>query len=299
MSTALFSDLFLELTGSAPFPWQQALYDRLLGSEPPSVADLPTGLGKTSVVAIWLITLLTHPEKVSRRLVYVVNRRTVVDQTSAEVERIRERLKANPELNAKLTALCAVPVDAPLALSTLRGQFADNREWCADPARPAVIVGTVDMIGSGLLFNRYTCGFKTRPHHAAFLGQDVLLVHDEAHLEPAFQKLLDSIVDEQKRCGDARPLHVLQLTATARNSSKPFTLTPQDEEHEVVRQRLSARKHLRLSPIEDEKPAPLDAKLGELALARRDSGRLNSCLMKFLPGPCAVWNERDSSRSPS
>jgi len=269
-----FAKLFELLTGSKPFPWQDAFYQCLIENEcPPQSADLPTGLGKTSVVAIWLIALLTHRDRVPRRLVYVVNRRTVVDQTSAEVERIRERLKANPELNTKLTALCAVPVDEPLALSTLRGQFADNREWCADPARPAVIVGTVDMIGSGLLFSRYTCGFKTRPHHAAFLGQDALLVHDEAHLEPAFQKLLDSIVDEQKNCGDARPLHVLQLTATARNSSKPFTLTPEDEEHEVVRQRLNARKHLRLHAIEDEKPVPLAAKLSELALARRDSGR--------------------------
>jgi CRISPR-associated endonuclease/helicase Cas3 len=271
-----FSEIFLGLTGSKPFPWQEAFYRCLIADEcPPQTADLPTGLGKTSVVVIWLIALLTHPNRVPRRLVYVVNRRTVVDQTSAEVERLRERLKANPDRLAKLTALCAVPVplDEPLALSTLRGQFADNREWCADPARPAVIVGTVDMIGSGLLFCRYTCGFKTRPHHAAFLGQDVLLVHDEAHLEPAFQKLLDSIVEEQKRCGDARPLHVLQLTATARDSSKPFSLTQADEEHEVVSQRLNARKHLRLIAIEDEKPALLAAKLSELALARRDSGR--------------------------
>lgn len=269
-----FAEIYLDLTGSKPFPWQEAFYRCLIEDErPPQSADLPTGLGKTSVVAIWLIALLTHPNRVPRRLVYVVNRRTVVDQTSTEVERLQERLKANPELIVKLMALCAVPVDVPLALSTLRGQFADNREWCADPARPAVIVGTVDMIGSGLLFSRYTCGFKTRPHHAAFLGQDVLLVHDEAHLEPAFQRLLDSIVDEQKRCGDARPLHVLQLTATARDSSKPFTLTPADEDHEIVRQRLDARKHLRLSQIEDEKPAPLAAKLSELALARRDSGR--------------------------
>lgn len=270
----LFPSLFELLTGSKPFPWQEAFYRCLTEDErPPQTADLPTGLGKTSVVVIWLIALLTHPDRVPRRLVYVVNRRTVVDQTSVEVERLRERLKANPELIAKLSTLCAVPADMPLALSTLRGQFADNREWCADPARPAVIVGTVDMIGSGLLFSRYTCGFKTRPHHAAFLGQDVLLVHDEAHLEPAFQKLLDSIVAEQSRCGDARPLHVLQLTATARGSSQPFTLTPADEGHEIVRQRLNAPKDLRLSLIEDEKPALLAAKLSELALARRDSGR--------------------------
>ena len=129
---------------------------------------------------------------------YRVNRRTVVDQTTVEVERLRERVqRTHPTRSRRLERLCAVPTEIPLALSTLRGQFADNREWCADPARPAVIVGTVDMIGSGLLFSRYTCGFKTRPHHAALLGQDALLVHDEAHLEPAFQILLNSIVDEQ------------------------------------------------------------------------------------------------------
>jgi CRISPR-associated endonuclease/helicase Cas3 len=272
MPAADFKSLFAQITGSQPFPWQEALFVRFIAEGPlPSAADIPTGLGKTSVVAIWLIALVLHPEKVARRLVYVVNRRTVVDQTTEEVSRIRNRLYEFPELLEKLRGLCAVPADAPLALSTLRGQFADNREWCADPARPAVIVGTVDMIGSGLLFSRYTCGFKTRPHHAAFLGQDVLLVHDEAHLEPAFQELLDSIVKEQKH--DARPLHVLQLTATARGSVDAFTLTPADEEHEVVRQRLQAKKHLKLIPIEDEKPAPLAAKLSELALARRDSGR--------------------------
>ena len=28
----------------------------------------------------------------------------------------------------------------------------DNREWLDDPAAPAIVVGTVDMIGSRLLF---------------------------------------------------------------------------------------------------------------------------------------------------
>ncbi|MBX9581437.1 MAG: hypothetical protein K2X87_14135 [Gemmataceae bacterium] len=89
--------------------------------------------------------------------------------------------------------------EPPLAISTLRGQFADNREWTADPARPAVVVGTVDMIGSRLLFGGYGCSYKTRPLHAGFLGQDALLVHDEAHLEEPFQKLLKAIECEQRR----------------------------------------------------------------------------------------------------
>ena len=277
LRTFMFSELFLALTGTSPFPWQQSLYEGFNRCEIPSATDLPTGLGKTSVVAIWLIALLTHPEKVPRRLVYVVNRRTVVDQTTAEVERLRKQLGEMPDLLASLTKLCAVPTDMPLALSTLRGQFADNREWCADPARPAVIVGTVDMIGSGLLFSRYTCGFKTRPHHAALLGQDALLVHDEAHLEPAFQTLLNSLVDEQKRCGDSRPLRVLQLSATNRNgavaddSTPPLKLSEADKANETVRRRIHATKQLRLTAIADEKQ--LADQISELSLARRDSGR--------------------------
>lgn len=269
--SASFPDLFEKLTGSVPFPWQTALYQLLITGLLPTAADIPTGLGKTSVVTIWLIALLTHPDQVPHRLVYVVNRRTVVDQTTAEVEFLRTRLREHPTLLAKLQGLCAIPTEKPLALSSLRGQFADNREWSIDPARPAVIVGTVDMIGSGLLFSRYTCGFKTRPHHAALLGQDVLLVHDEAHLEPAFQSLLESIAAEQRRCAEARALSVLQLTATSRSEAPAFILTSDDEKDSRVRQRLNAPKQLHLHPIANEKELP--DKLAELALSHRESGR--------------------------
>src|SRR5438067_2541619 len=187
MNEAEFAAAFLALTGTPPFPWQLELYDKWFRhGKFPSSCNLPTGLGKTSVVAIWLIALANHPGIIPRRLVYVVNRRTVVDQTTDEVEKLRQNL---PKLNSYLGSL---------ALSTLRGQFADNREWSADPSRPAVICGTVDMIGSRLLFSGYGVGFKTKPLHVGFLGQDVLVVHDEAHLEPAFQDLLTAIEKEQR-----------------------------------------------------------------------------------------------------
>jgi CRISPR-associated endonuclease/helicase Cas3 len=275
-----FDSSFHALTGNKPFRWQIRLFDRFLAGEIPSGADVPTGLGKTSVVAIWLIALIAHPQRMPRRLVYVVNRRTVVDQTTAEVVRLRERLRASPELLSGLPAMPATPSDFPLAISTLRGQFADNREWCADPARPAVIVGTVDMIGSGLLFSRYTCGFKTRPHHAALLGQDALLVHDEAHLEPAFQKLLNDIVAEQKRCNEARPLRVLELSATTRGVAAPFSLIDDDQNDERVKQRLHAPKRLVLHSVTDEKQ--LADELAKLALARRDSGRAVLVFARFV-----------------
>jgi CRISPR-associated endonuclease/helicase Cas3 len=256
-----FPDAFHQLTGEKPFPWQKALYDKWFskGKTPPS-CNLPTGLGKTSVIAIWLIALANRA-KVPRRLVYVVNRRTVVDQTTDEVERYREN---------------KVPGIPDFAISTLRGQFADNRAWSADPSRPAVICGTVDMIGSRLLFSGYGVGMKAKPLHAGFLGQDTLLVHDEAHLEPAFQKLLEAIRDEQQRCKDFRPLRVMELTATSRGLAEAFGLTDADRRDKTVRKRIGARKALRLHELSDTKKAA-----DELAAKAQEFDDRNRAVLVF------------------
>ncbi|MGH9344759.1 MAG: type I-G CRISPR-associated helicase/endonuclease Cas3g [Terriglobia bacterium] len=278
-----FRDRFRALTGEYPFPWQEDLYMGWFsqGHFPPS-CNLPTGLGKTSVVAIWLIALANRPEQFPRRLVYVVNRRTVVDQTTNEVEKLRQNL-GPAGLLGPLSQLCALPLkdgDAPLAISTLRGQFADNREWSTDPARPAVIAGTVDMIGSRLLFSGYRVGFKARPLHAGFLSQDTLLIHDEAHLEPAFQKLLSAIHEEQERCQEFRKLQVMALTATSRAREGSFSLTekeknppsdfpdPPTEPLHVVWRRLKGKKGLKYHVVKRDEVAK---QIGMLARDRRTS----------------------------
>ena len=264
-----FDAAFAALTGNAPFPWQQALYrDWFSQGKFPASCNLPTGLGKTNVIAVWLIALANHPDVVSRRLVYVVNRRTVVDQTTDVAKKLKE--------NAGKIGV------EELAISTLRGQFADNREWSADPSRPAIICGTVDMIGSRLLFSGYGLGFKSRPLHAGFLGQDVLLVHDEAHLEPAFQDLLVAIKNEQARCKEFRKFHVVELSATSRGGGTPFGLTDEEkqspsEEYEppskpihTVWRRLSARKGVKLHGIKRDTVAKT---IGETARRWKDADK--------------------------
>jgi len=242
-----FDARFAALTGSGrkPFPWQRRMFHELLRGEVPSLCEIPTGLGKTSVIALWLLARASGA-KLPRRLVYVVNRRTVVDQATTEVERLRANL-------------AAAGIPEVLELSTLRGQMADNRAWSADPSRPAVICGTVDMIGSRLLFSGYRVGFKTRPLHAGFLGQDTLLVHDEAHLEPAFQRLIESIQMEQRASRDPWPLRVMALTATPERSSPgggrgqvPFRLDKDDDADPEVAKRLRAVKKLSLHPHGDK-----------------------------------------------
>ncbi len=87
-----FPTAFRALTGNVPFPWQERLYARMTGGDLPESCDIPTGLGKTAVIPIWLIALAGRNHAVPRRLVYVVNRRTVVDQATEEAKKVREKL---------------------------------------------------------------------------------------------------------------------------------------------------------------------------------------------------------------
>jgi len=52
-----FDAAFEALTGNSPFGWQRRLFERLRCGDIPYVCDLPTGLGKTSVIPIWTIAL--------------------------------------------------------------------------------------------------------------------------------------------------------------------------------------------------------------------------------------------------
>lgn len=293
---ASFNELFQSLTGNPPFPWQRRLFESFVESpgELPESCSLPTGLGKTAVIAIWLLALAHHRgQGFPRRLAYVVNRRTVVDQATDEAENILGKLMADEappalvELRERLQSFAAIASEPPLAISTMRGQRAESNDWCRDPARAAIVVGTVDMIGSRLLFSGYRLGFRRWPLHAGLLGQDTLLVHDEAHLEPAFQALLLGIEREQQSEADcfaetwkgdlSRRLRVMELSATTRSESagerkvRMFGLEKEDFADETIRRRVTARKGLALHTIEDEKKLP--DKLAELALVKRDSGQ--------------------------
>ena len=284
MADINFDATFEALTGNAPFPWQRALYERFIGDgngNIPESCSIPTGLGKTRVMAVWVIAL-ANGANVPRRLVYVVNRRTVVDQSTDEAVKMRDRLDSVPELaniTAQLRRLSGADERGPaLAVSTLRGQLAESRDWWENPARPAIVVGTIDLIGSRLLFQGYRAGLNRRPVFAAFLGHDSLLVHDEAHLEPAFQKVIEAIEREQGRENSeamaTRRLRVMALTATPRTEgATPFRLTAAEQLKEPgvpgVRERLFANKGMKF--FEAKRDAIVGA-IAKLALLHKGSG---------------------------
>src|SRR5690606_8000829 len=161
-----FNALYCALTGhDGACRWQHRLFTEFEAGTFPTDIELATGLGKTSIIVLWVLALgralARGSYSVPRRLAYVVDRRVVVDQASEFAEQVRERLEQaakdeNHLLHTLATTLkSAGCTSSVVELSTLRGQRALDTRWREDPTRPAIIVGTVDMIGSRLLFSAY------------------------------------------------------------------------------------------------------------------------------------------------
>lgn len=247
-----FDTAFEALTGHPPFPWQRRLFGELSCGKLPSAVDIPTGLGKTAVMALWLLAR-AGGAPLPRRLVYVVDRRAVVDQATEIAETLRENLEC-AELESVRQGLS---LDGALPISTLRGRYRDNREWQEDPAGPAIVVGTVDMVGSRLLFSGYGVSRRMRPYEAGLMGCDTLVVLDEAHLARPFHRLLQTI--EKKRSVFSGPaaglglpplFRMLPLSATLCGEEEPFRLNDEDRENGIVRKRLDAVKALSIEDLE-------------------------------------------------
>lgn len=218
-----FDSCYRALTGhNGACRWQHRLFENLVAGRFPTDIEVATGLGKTSIIALWVLALgraLAHNSKlVPRRLAYVVDRRVVVDQASEFAEKVLERLEqAAQDDNHALHALAMTLKNAGctasvVKISTLRGQRALDTRWRDDPTCPAVIVGTVDMIGSRLLFSAYgRVGPWGRALEAGLVGQDCLLVLDEAHLCSPFATTLAAI---ERRVGTLAPFAVVRMGAT-------------------------------------------------------------------------------------
>ena len=236
---------FRALVGHDPYPWQRRLYARLVAGAVPDAVDVPTGCGKTACVLLSLLARLEN-RSLPRRVVHIVDRRALVDQSAEAVRGWVDRMWALPSLSRAFDSQAAFPAGRPVALGVLRGGHADEGAWRLDPARPAVVVGTVDMVGSRLLFAGYGTGRSRRAMDAGLLGHDALVLLDEAHLSPAMAGLLDAIAG----LGDGRSFRVMKLSATAPGGcGDVLGLGPEDLGDEKLGRRFQAVKRTRLVEV--------------------------------------------------
>lgn len=281
-----FCDAFRALNGASPFPWQEEAFRRLTNGELLGPVDVPTGLGKTAIITVWLLALAWHRlgrgAAVANRLVYVVNRRAVVDQATDTVGDLCEKLcEIDDPIIRDLCAALGLASGKDLLMSTLRGQKAENRDWLTDPVRPAIVVGTVDMIGSRLLFSAYRSNRWLRPLYAGLIGQDAMVIHDEAHLEPAFDALVRSVAAMQQETGGGvlgKPLRVLSLSATQRgeDTQTPPLFDVNAHLAGEAKQRLEAKRTLNLREV---KPADLAEEMAAHALSLGDAAGVRGVIV--------------------
>ena len=255
-----FEDFFRAIHGCDPFPWQQALVNRLAETnEWPDILDLPTGAGKTAVLdaAVFHLALrAATPEKVAIRIVLVVDRRLVVDDAYIRAKRIasvldgietnQERLVKGErtvilEVSRRLRHLTGEEGE-PLVAERLRGGVPLEHEWARMPTQPTILCSTVDQVGSRLLFRGYGVSDRMKPVHAGLLGQDSLIFLDEAHLSRPFWQTLSSL----QRIGHAEIRTALLSATPGSNPKRPLELSRADRRHPILKKRLEAPKPARL-----------------------------------------------------
>lgn len=266
-----FAAFYRAINGRDPFPWQTRLAEYVAKNERwPGEIGVPTGLGKTACldIAVWWLAsqsdrapgLRTAPT----RIWWVVNRRLLVDSTAEHAKAIagalgdpvsvgsdaaeRDAIKC---IGERLRSLWTDPEAPPLDVISLRGGIASRSP--TDPARPTVILCTVPMYGSRLLFRGY--GSNRPSVDAAMAGTDSLVLLDEAHLAGHLRALVPALAACNPEARDtlgakrSRPT-VVSLTATGDSSERArFDLDDDDEAHPVVRQRLDATKPVQVKAV--------------------------------------------------
>lgn len=299
-----FPAFYEALNGREPFPWQARLAEQVAESGRwPAEIGVPTGLGKTACLDIavwWLASQADRPpaeRTAPTRIWWVVNRRLLVDSTADHAEHISSALTDGGLeilriVGQRLRSIGDGSGSSPLEVIRLRGGVASSRP--TDPSCPAVILSTIPMYGSRLLFRGYGTSRTMRSVDAALAGIDSLVLVDEAHLARHLTNLISQLavcVDGAERVlGEARSYpQVVAMTATGDAKGEDrFELDADDQHNEIVRTRLDATKSIevRVHPRHSEKHLALAAE----QLLQGASG--SACLVfANSPGTArAVWS---------
>jgi len=125
---------------------------------------VPTGAGKTEAMLLawlWNRVALDWP----RRLVYCLPMRVLVEQTAARAERILRNL------DLYIAKSSQDPDGTKVPFHVLMGGEVDD-DWAGYPERPAMLIGTQDMLLSRALNRGYAMSRYRWPVHFGLLNSD-------------------------------------------------------------------------------------------------------------------------------
>lgn len=270
-----FSDFFRAVWHSEswpdpePFPWQRMLAKEVAGRDWPEVITLPVASGKTACldIAVFAIAVTAKDRKcqMPRRVWFVVDRRTVIDEAYERACKIARKLLDAIEGPAKTVADRLRQLSGtrrPLAVGRLQGGAWRDDGWARIPSQPAIICSTVDQIGSALLFRAYGHGDNTASIFAGLAAHDSLILLDEAHCAVPFLQTLRAIA--RFRCepwADAdlkAPFRFSIMSATPSSDivAERFFPCPPERvaalDHPLLQNRIEAKKMAKLVLVKSQ-----------------------------------------------
>ncbi len=294
MNEVEFVDFFRAVHGVKPFHWQKDLALEVVEHGWPSAVDVPTGLGKTALIDIAVYVAGVHgvgdqlPGR--RRTFFVIDRRVVVDEAFEHANHLADLLATAPAQSALeavadgLRLLCTPKNQEPpreddgppLVAARMRGGVTWSWRWLDRPDRAAVVVGTVDQLGSRFLFQGYGVGPNLRPIDAALVGTDSLMIIDEAHLAGPLVETVNRAAElESGEIAFARPL-ILTMSATppVGDARSTFQMKPEAHRDGEAGKRLYAAKRLHTVAVSGKRDiSPVLAQLATEAVTTDDTDR--------------------------
>lgn len=240
--------------GSAPYPWQVQLVERIAATGTWPHIGAPTGAGKSSVVDAHVFLVAEHAAgaltvRPPRRLALVAPRRVLVDDQYDRAMRLAARLAAAPPdgplartataLRTLLTSQTDEPGSSPLLVWRVRGGVRAETGWRLEPTACQIICTTPQMWGSRLLLRGYGASRRARNLESGLMSHDTVAVIDEAHLHERLVETATRVTGYSR--GPAK-LQVVAMSATSLHRTGQLTLSDADFADPALARRVDAMK---------------------------------------------------------
>jgi CRISPR-associated endonuclease/helicase Cas3 len=262
MKFTTFAEMFLVATGQTPFPYQRRFAE---SPAPPELVNAPTGAGKTATAILgWLWRRQSNP-MTSHRLVYCLPMRVLVEQTQQESRKWLSNLGWSNDVGVHVL---------------IGGE--ETEDWDLDPEKPAILIGTQDMLRSRALNRGYGMSRFRWPMHYALLNNDCVWVLDEIQLMGVGLATSAQLQAFREKLGTFGETKTVWMSATLRpdwlatvdfrrRAPELSTLTLKREDYgaDGLRERWIAKK-----PIDNSKLSSNDVE--ELASLTKDKHHANS-----------------------